>query len=297
MDEFYQAAQCLPGWISRPLAAFPPQTACRVHEIRLRQGCPPGFTMSGRPCPAGAVPGCPGELQTLVLSAAQMEETFYTLCGGSVHTHQEELAEGYLTLPGGHRVGVAGKFFLHPQQGVVVQTVRSLNLRIARRKEIALPPSLREALNARFTGMVLVGEPDSGKTTLLRSIARCLAAQGRAVSVVDERQELFPETDGPGQPFDVIAGLPKGRALQMALRTLSPQVVLLDELGELEEVAQLEQGFLGGVDFIASLHAATLEEALRRPQVEALCRRRMLRVLVWLEGREHPGQIREVRWL
>lgn len=297
MDEFYEAVQCLPGWLSQPLAAFPPETAGQIHEIRLRQGCPPGFTISGRPCPAGAVPGCPAEVQKLVMSAARLEETFYTLCGGSVHTHQDELAEGYLTLPGGHRVGVAGTFFLHPQQGAVMQTVRSLNLRIARRKEIALPPPLKDALDARFVGMVLVGEPDSGKTTLLRSMARYLAAQGRAVSVVDERRELFPETEGPGQPFDVIAGLPKGRALQMALRTLSPQVILLDELGGLAEVEQLEQGFLGGVDFVASLHAADLEEAFRRPQIEALCRRQMLRVLVGLEGREHPGQIKEVRWI
>ena len=111
--------------------------------------------------------------------------------------------------------------------------------------------------------MLLVGEPDSGKTTLLRSAAAFLAGQGRTVTVVDERQEVWPE-GGPagGEALDVIAGLPKGRALQMALRTLSPHVILLDELGGMEEVEQLEQGFYGGVNFVASLHASTLEEAV-----------------------------------
>ena len=95
--------------------------------------------------------------------------------------------------------------------------------------------------------------------------------------------------------MDVLAGVPKKDAVQMALRTLSPQVILLDELGGLEEAAALEQGFFGGVDFIASIHASSADEALCRPQVQYLCQRGMLRALVALQGRNPPGQIREVK--
>jgi stage III sporulation protein AA len=86
----------------------------------------------------------------------------------------------------------------------------------------------------------------------------------------------------------------KARAVQMALRTLAPQVILLDELGSLEETMALEQGFFSGVDFIASIHAPDAAQAQRRPQVQALLQRGMLRQLVILAGRETPGCIREV---
>ena len=142
--------------------------------------------------------------------------------------------------------------------------------------------------------MGVLAHVDSGKTTLLRQIARELAAQKRAVAVIDERGELFPPERQNGDVLDCISGLPKGRAVQMALRTLAPQVILLDELGSLEETMALEQGFFSGVDFIASIHAPDAAQAQCRPQVQALLQRGMLRQLVILAGRETPGCIREV---
>ena len=182
--------------------------------------------------------------------------------------------------------------------GVLLQAVSSFNFRIARVRECRLPAELLQTLQQRFTGMLLIGEPDSGKTTLLRQIARTLAGQDRLVSVLDERGELFPpDRPDAAERLDRIAGLPKARAVQMALRTLAPQVILLDELGSLRETAALEQGFWSGVDFIASVHASGPEDALRRPQVQYLQRRGMLQVLVVLAGRTVPGRIREVRRL
>ena len=155
-------------------------------------------------------------------------------------------------------------------------------------------------MQTHFIGMLLVGEPGSGKTTLLRSMARELVRQKKLVSVIDERRELFSGSSRrktPGEALDVISGIPKGQAVQMALRTLSPQILLLDELGGLDEVTALEQGLFSGVDFIATLHAASPEEAVGRPQVQALQSRGALHVLVWLKGRAEPGQVREVRFL
>ena len=128
-------------------------------------------------------------------------------------------------------------------------------------------------------------------------MAAFLAGLGRAVAVIDERGEFWPEEMRAARsPVDTVAGLPKAQAVQMALRTLAPQAVLLDELGGLEEVRGLEvrgleQGFFSGVDYIASLHAAAPDEALRRPQVAYMREKGMLRVLVMLAGRQAPGQI------
>ena len=292
MDEYLQAVGALPACFAGPLARLGPGTAERVHEVRLRTGCPVWVNLGGALCPAEKLPGCPPALRDLRPTRAQMEEALYRLCGGSVPTHQAELAEGYLTLPGGHRVGVGGRYLSHPQEGVVLQRVSSLNLRIARARKIALPPGLAEILQGHFTGLLVAGEPDSGKTTLLRSMAAFLAGLGRAVAVIDERGEFWPEGMWAARPpVDTVAGLPKAQAVQMALRTLAPQAVLLDELGGLEEVRGLEQGFFSGVDYIASLHAAAPDEALRRPQVAYMREKGMLRVLVMLAGRQAPGQI------
>ena len=119
--------------------------------------------------------------------------------------------------------------------------------------------------------------------------------------MIDERGEIFPPQGRrripEAEPVDVITGIAKDRAVQMALRTLSPQVILLDELGGMPEVTALEQGLFSGVDFVATLHASSLEEACRRPQVRSLRKQDALRVMVLLQGRRSPGQIREVEML
>ena len=298
VDEYYRAVRLLPAWLAEPLARLPLQTAAKVHELRLRTGCGICLSIAGRQTALEELPECPQTLRGMALNALQMEEIFHALCGGSVHTHQVELAQGYLTTVSGCRVGVGGRYLPRGPGDVVLQQLFSLNFRIARPVCAVLPAELSRLLQGHFIGVLLVGEPDSGKTTLLRQIARELAAQKRVVAVIDERGELFPPgRQGERPALDCISGLPKGRAVQMALRTLAPQVILLDELGDLAEVTALEQGFFSGVEFVASVHATTLEDALQRPQVQALQRQGALRFLVLLEGRCAPGKIREIQEL
>lgn len=293
MDEYYRAVQALPAWLARPLCTLPSDTATQVHEVRLRVGCGIQLTMNGRLC-------CPAELsalESLCLTPLQMEEIFITLCGGSVHSHENEIASGYIALPGGCRAGLGGSFYCTPGRGAVLQELQSVDLRIARSREFPLPQELRELLRTRFTGMLIAGEPDSGKTTLLRSIARELAGQQRSVTVIDERREIFPPTDAPALPLDILSGVPKGQAVQMALRTLAPQIILLDELGGMDELYALEQGLFSGVEFIATLHAADWEDVCRRPQMQYLQKCGALRVITLLEGRTAPGQLKGVHTL
>lgn len=286
-----------PAGFPRPLAELPVELAEQVHEIRLRVGCPVQMTISGVLCTSARIPA----LRQIVLTQLQMDEIFLTLCDGSVHTHQAEVAQGYVTLPNGCRAGLGGRFFLHPTQGAVLQQLHSVNLRIARRKWITLPEELRGLLEQRLTGVLLIGEPDSGKTTLLRSIARALAAQDKTVCVIDERREICPGATVPYEQktmaVDEISGLPKAMAVQMALRTLSPQFILLDELGGTEEVRALEQGMFSGAAIIATLHASSWEEAFCRPQLQEFRACGALQAAVLLRGRDHPGQVAAVRIL
>ena len=94
MDEYFQAVGALPACFARPLADIAPETAAQVHEVRLRTGCPLWLNVGGALRPAGRLPGCPPALAALRPTRQQMEEALYALCGGSVPTHQTELAEG-----------------------------------------------------------------------------------------------------------------------------------------------------------------------------------------------------------
>ena len=161
MDEYYKAADTLPSWLAYPLSQLPTAVAERVHEIRLRTGCGLVLTLNGKQTPAAAIPEVPESLRELVLTQAQMDEVLFTLCGGSVHSHQEEIAQGYVRLPGGCRAGLGGTYLRHPDQGNLLQTVRSVNLRIARERMVPLPPDLLALLKEHFTGLLVVGEPDS----------------------------------------------------------------------------------------------------------------------------------------
>lgn len=149
MDEYYQAVRALPTWLAEPLLHIPPTLAARIHELRLRTGCGVVLTLAGRQCTAETLPDCPAALRGLRLTALQMEEIFHTLCGGSVHTHQAELARGFLTAPGGCRVGVAGRFTERDGQ-LILQQITSLNFRIARVVSAVLPEKLRQLLQGHF---------------------------------------------------------------------------------------------------------------------------------------------------
>ena len=210
MDEYYQVVQSLPSWLARPLLDMPSALAPDVQELRLRVGCAPAFTMRGAVCTPQEMAQELSSLQQMLLTPQQMEEILFTLCGGSVHTHQTEIAQGYVTGPSGCRAGLGGRFLQNLEQGVVLQELTSVNLRVAREKTIPLPQELCAAMQTHFIGMLLVGEPGSGKTTLLRSMARELVCQKKLVSVIDERRELFSGSSrqkSPGEALDVIAGM------------------------------------------------------------------------------------------
>lgn len=230
------------------------------------------------------------------MTHTELQQCFYALCGNSVHSYQQEIAQGFFTLPGGHRVGVAGIASLDLQGNIQgMRTITSLNLRVARRVNPSLPPCLAEALQAGG-GLLLVGPPGSGKTTLLRSIASTLSAQCRSVVMVDERSELMPCTQqgfvfAPPMHCDVLSSVPKAQGILMALRSLSPQVILCDEIGGMEDVAALEQGLYSGVEFVASIHGSDLAGLQARPQFAALQKLGAFRTAAFLEGPEHPGCI------
>ena len=138
MDEYYQVVQTLPQWLARPLGQLPSKDAETVHELRLRRGCAPQFTVQGCSCTPAQLASELNALQTMQLTPLQMEEILFTLCGGSVHTHQTEIAQGYVTLENGCRAGLGGRFLKKPGQGTVKHEHTKVNQRNAREKTLKL---------------------------------------------------------------------------------------------------------------------------------------------------------------
>lgn len=288
MDEYYSVIQFLPEPLRTELKAMPPERAARVQEIRLRAGQAVQFTVGGAWQPAQQL--LPAAQTALAIGPRMLRSCFAALCRDSAYAYEDELKQGYFTLPGGSRVGVAG---VCGPAGFA--DITSLNLRVARQVSCVLPPQLRRALDALHGGVLVVGTPGSGKTTFLRSIIRYLDTARRIFCVADERGELL--TAGHTVHCDVYTRCTKAQAIQMSLCCMNPQVIVCDELGTQADLQAVEAGLACGVVFVASVHCDTLEALERKPPIARLLAMGAFETLVLLEGRTNPGHAVQARTL
>lgn len=290
-QSFYQAAAALPAELSDPLSRLDAQFVRDVTEIRLRTfgpvmlRKPEGvFFLDAKGFPISDFS------DAKKISKELMNECFHALCGYSVHSAQPQINQGYLTLSGGHRAGVCGTMKQMPDQSYFVQEIAGINIRIARNAQCELPPFLA---GVPREGVLIAGEPASGKTTLLRSLVRRWA-QTCCVSVVDERQELFPAGQMRPLDCDVFSGYPKHIGMQHALRAFSPQVLVCDEIGAKEDAQAVCSAVNAGVCVVASVHAADLDGLYKREPIRMLLETGAFSKAVFLKGRASPGQVREI---
>jgi stage III sporulation protein AA len=235
---------------------------------------------------------------TPAVDGPALEAVLQALCQNSRYAHQEELRRGFLSLPGGHRVGVAAEAVFEGGSIRRLGHVSGLNLRLARAVGAggeAVVNRLR-AMGAFGRSLIIASPPKGGKTTLLRELVRRLANEGVKVAVLDERRELSGASHGRyhfdlGLHCDVLAGWPKARAGRMAIRTLSPQVMAMDELGDEREVALCLAAHAAGVAVMATVHAPDAAGLARHPLVAPLIRRRVLAASVVLSPVPRPGTV------
>lgn len=237
---------------------------------------------------AARLPGadCPS------VSRRDMEEIFRTLSGYSLYSHTSELREGFLSTQEGLRIGISGRAVTENGALRTVRDITSLTLRIPREMRGCVNPLLRSGLRPEG-GVLFAGEPSSGKTTLLRDLARHLGTAGKRVAVVDERFELAADGFDLGTCTEVLSGYPKGAGLAHAIRCLSPEYVLCDELGE-GDLDAVRAAAFSGVVLIASVHADGPERFCRRPLCRALVQTGAFRSIVFLRGRKAPAQVEAV---
>lgn len=270
-----------------------------TYEIRLRAEQP--VVLFGKA--GSALLQCDGTLSkdridtALYCSAEQLSDTFHRLCNYSVHTHIRAMTQGFVSTAGGDRVGVAGTAVCDETGNIVsVRDITSLNVRVARDIK-GCADGLRKLFRPDQPpqSVLIAGAPSSGKTTLLRDLARSLSSFGSGCSyktvVLDPRCELFPKNSRPGVNCDVFSAYPNRLAVPMAVRTFSPQLVVCDEVATAEEAAAIETGVNTGVRFLASIHAGSKKELLDRPLFRFLLEQCGFETVVLLRGAEVPGEI------
>ena len=189
---------------------------------------------------------------------------------GSLYSINETIKDGFVTIEGGHRIGFCGTAVIDGGAVSHIKDISAVCVRICR-EVLGCAERVRDVffLGGRAANVLIASPPGCGKTTVLRDAAKRLAGMGFRVAVCDEREELFPK--GAAQPgIDVMRGADKAAAVQMLLRTMSPQVILCDEIGDMRDVQALEDAARCGVGLIATAHAGTLDDVLRRPALRKL---------------------------
>jgi stage III sporulation protein AA len=202
----------------------------------------------------------------------EIKKTVAEICGGALFAHRSSIAEGYVSLPGGVRVGIVGQARYEKDELVGVSDISSLVFRIPTGKSFCSERLFREFISAR-RGMLIYSRVGVGKTTALRTLVGMIGREdGENVAVIDERDEFLPE-DYYDSSVDLLKGYRRARGIEIALRTLSPSVIAVDELGSGEEILSMLDFMNSGARLLATAHAGDYEELRLKKNLSPLFER------------------------
>lgn len=235
--------------------------------------------------------------------------TIAAISDNSLYAFEEDIRRGFITVPGGHRVGLAGQVIMQGNEIANIKEFSGICFRVAREiRDCARPllPHIYDRKTGRVLNTLIVSPPRCGKTTVLRDIARLLSngdiSRACNIVVIDERSEIagsfrgIPQLD-LGPRTDVLDSCPKALGMIIAVRALSPQIIITDEIGRREDVEAIQECVNAGVVVISSVHASNLEELQKRPLLKELLSRGFFQSAIFLSRRRGPGSIEEIiRW-
>lgn len=294
--EFDNAISVLPKKIKEILYNISSTIKEQTFEIRIRQDKPlmlygvygPVFvrenmTVSGIDSNGSIIP-----------THEDIQKTVLSICGYSLYSHQNDIANGFVTFGNGNRAGFCGTAVIKDNNISAVSNITSLNIRIARIFDNS-SDSLLNFVGKDFKGILLAGPPCSGKTTMLKSIAYKLSSEYlngyKKCVLIDERYEMG---DTKGMNLDVLSGYPKNTGIVQAVRVLSPEIVICDEIATLSEAENIIKGMDTGVKFVISIHAGCKEELLKREASRKLLETRCFDYIVILSEKPHPCSIDKI---
>ncbi len=248
-----------------------------AREIRLRLGKP--LTIHyGDGCfyLAGRAKLSPVPVSALRVTRAHIDEALEIATASSVYSVKDEIKNGFLTIAGGHRIGITGTAVIKEDKISFLKDISALNYRLASEVIGAADKVIPLILSGgRVNNTLIISPPGAGKTTMLRDIARQLSYKSYRVSIVDERREIAALTEGRsafdlGFSTDVLEGADKASGMLMVLRSMCPDVIITDEIGTQADIDAVEKATNSGAAVIASIHGRNIDMVRRRADLERM---------------------------
>ncbi len=281
----------------------------KSEEIRLRNGKPLSISCEGKDyfvTKDGRVRFDSSE--AIIINEEHIKSTFQIISNYSVYAYMEEIRNGYITIKGGHRVGIGGKVVYGPNGIETIKNISSLNIRIGREKKGIsdyITPYLLEGSEFVHSTLI-ISPPQCGKTTLLRDIIRNLSDGNRSlnrkgfkISVVDERSEIggvynnIPQNE-VGIRTDILDGCLKSDGIMMAIRAMSPDIIAVDEIGGKKDIEAINEALRAGIKLIATVHGSSLKEIMGKKSMEELFKESVFGRFIILDRSRGVGTIKEL---
>lgn len=275
-------------------------------EIRLRVNEPFIIQLNGKEYFVSEKGGLEGQAdEGYVVKSRDIRETLEYISSFSLYAYEDEIRQGFITVQGGHRIGLAGKVILENGQIKNVKHISFINIRMSHEKKNCgknLMPYIYE--NNSICHTLIISPPGCGKTTLLRDVVRLISDgdelhSGVNVGVVDERSEIaasymgVPQND-VGIRTDVLDCCPKAEGMLMMIRSMSPLVIAVDEIGKREDIDALAYVMNCGCHIIATVHGNSIEDIKNKPVLRKLVEEKLFRRFVVLSSNGKPGHIENI---
>ena len=278
-----------------------------IREIRLRVHAPVLISMGGEEIFLTESGKIEKDIRKAKrLSCLEMEEIMQHICHDSVYAYEEEIKKGFLTLPGGHRVGIAGEVVLNDLGEIkTIKNISCLNIRIAHEMMGAADSVMNKIYQeGRVQNTLIISPPGCGKTTLLRDMIRQVSngtsyGSPCQVGVVDERSEIAGCYHGVaqknvGERTDILDACPKKLGMMMMLRSMAPQVMAIDELGGTEDVEALLHVVQSGCAILVTIHGDNVNEIKNKCYLQELFREKVFRRFILLSRKGNDFRIEQI---
>ena len=281
-EEFLRILKYLPKKVSLAILGFAEKLYGRedyISEIRLRVNAPVSISFGDRNIYLF-------EGKNILCNEFEVSETLQKLCEDSVHTYSETLKEGFVSLENGYRIGVCGSAGVSGDSIRSIYGISSLSIRIPHPiKDVSRKLQTFLIRNGVVESALFYSPPNVGKTTLIRDIASSFSGGNdpKRVALVDTRGEIYMRKMFEGRLVDVLRGYPRAKGIEIATRTLSPEVIFCDEIGSAEEARAILSAQNSGVPLIATAHAENREALLRRPNIRMLYENGIFRYYIALK--------------
>ncbi|WP_113886345.1 stage III sporulation protein AA [Clostridium butyricum] len=244
-----------------------------------------------------------------VTTKEDMKSLIQKISNYSLYAYEEDIRQGFITIKGGHRIGIAGECVMEKGEVKTIRNISSINIRVCS-EVIGCSDKLIKYIYSqkenRIFNTIIISPPKCGKTTILRDIARnisngmnSIGLYGRKVAVIDERSEIgachfgIPQND-LGMRTDILDNCLKKEGMIMAIRSLSPEILICDEIGTKGDVEALLMAFNSGVNIITSIHGFTIEDLYKRKVFHELLDNGIIERAIVLSSRKGVGTIENI---